>query len=400
VTKLLCTGDWHLGAGTAYGRAPGDRLVDQAEVVQRIAALAVERNVDGVLLAGDLLEGPAATPEQLAVIADFVEACPCPILAVSGNGVHDLAMRETNGLAIFDRLDGITVSSRPDVYVFAGCAVATLPWVSPARLVAARGGGDRDEVNAETAELLVQVAARGREDCDRVAPGCPAILLAHWSVSGAALPAGLPTDTLREPVIPADALDELGFDHVVLGHIHHGQSVGERGFYVGSPLPLNFGEGDDLHGVVILHTDEREAIDYYAAEFVPIPSRSFVTLERDLTVEADPDVYVDGLDFSAETSRGEIDGAVVRLRFTATAAQMRALDVPAAIDALYAAGAHVVKPEPKPVHENRARVTDVERPDEISEAEWLDRYLALTDTPEDAAADVRAVFAGYQETNA
>lgn len=393
MTKLVCFGDLHLGQGPAYGRKPGERLADQDAVLQQIADLAIERNADGVLCAGDLFEGPSLPPEQLDIFARFIARCRVagiPIISVLGNSTHDAALRETNGLQIFSHIPGITVSATPDVYLFAGCAVATLPWVSPARLVAARGGGDRDEVNAEVAQLLLDIAARGKEDCERVAPGAPHILLGHWSVSGAALPTGLPTDTLREPVIPSVDLDAIGFDHIVLGHIHHSQQVGARGFYVGSPLPLNFGEQDDLHGVVILHTDEREAIDYYAAEFVPIASRPFVTIDVDFT---------DGEDFSQIIEGSEarnLDGAIVRLRFTGTSSQMRTANVSAAVEALHAAGAHVVKPEPRPVHESRARVT-VERPDEITEQEWLDRWLDVTETPEDARTDVRAVFAGYRD---
>lgn len=359
--KILCTGDLHLGAGAELGRAPGDRLADQREVLGRIAGIAVERGVDLILNAGDTFDGPGVPPEQLAAYADFVDACHrtigIPILAITGNGKHDAAVRSTNGLAIFAHIPGIIVSSTPDVYEFAGCAVATLPWVHPGKLIA-RNGGDvsRDEINDGVAQLLVEIASRGKDGCEHVAPGLPHILLGHWSVTGAALPNGLPVADLREPVIPIAELDQLGFGHIVLGHIHRAQEVGERGFYVGSPMPLNFGEDTDprAHGVYILDTGETESIDAYAAEFVPIESRPLVTIDYDITgngVESnDLEVYLDG----------QLEGGIVRLRYRATQEQQRRIDIGELRATLFTAGAHSVKVVPDIVRADRARVEGVD----------------------------------------
>jgi DNA repair protein SbcD/Mre11 len=388
LTKLLCTGDIHLGAGAEYGRRPGDRLRDQQDVLERIADLAIEEAVDGILLAGDTFNGPAAPPEQLAVLAHFIDRLQgrIPILAISGNGVHDLAMRSTNAVEIFNHFDGIQVYSQPDVVPFAGCAVATLPWVSPARLVAARNGGDRDEIHADVAQLLLEIAARSLEDCRRVVPGAPTILLGHWSVSGAALPNGLPVDQLREPVIPIADLDALGFDHVVFGHIHKQQRLGGRGFYVGSPMPLNFGEAGhpEEHGVVIVHTDEREDVDFYAAEVRPIASRRLVTIDwASQDFEHLPPLAIESA----------ADGAIVRLRYTATAEQQRSIDTADLRRQLLVAGAAVVKVVPDIVREERARVDGVDEQLDIEAA--LDLWLAANEIPEGVAERMRARTVDY-----
>lgn len=391
--KVLATGDWQIGLHPNLGKRPGDRLRDQADVTLRIAELAAERDVDLVLLAGDLLEGPSATPEDLAVIADFIEACPCPALATTGNSRHDLAMRETNGLAIFDRLDGITVSSMPDVFLYPGCAVFTLPWVSPARWVAKKNGGDRDEIHAEMSQLLIDCAVRGKEDCERVAPGLPHVMLAHWHVDTATSANGSTTALFKEPLLPLSDLQTLGFDAVILGHNHRQQVLSDDPliFHVGSPMCLDFGEESFEHGVWIVEFGP-EVFEGFEWEFVPIESRRFLTIDWTPTEDADleslPPVATDLMQ----------DGAVVRLRFTAAPSVMRRINTGRIVDELLAAGAHVVKLDPHTVHESRARVSDVERPDEITEPEWLDRWLELTETPEDARADVRAVFASYQET--
>lgn len=417
--KLLCTGDLHLGAGSEYGRKPGDRLRDQEDVLNRIADVAIDEGVDGILIAGDTFNGPAAPPEQLAILARFIDRLQgrIPILAITGNGVHDLSMRETNGLEIFNHIDGITVHSQPTVVEFAGCAVATLPWVSPARLVAARNGGDRDEVNADVAQLLLDIAARGLEECATVAPGAPTILLGHWSVSGASLPNGLPVDQLREPVIPLADLLALGYDATVLGHIHAAQhflpdasamrivwSDGSGSgttfphFYVGSPTPLNFGEADTAHGVWILdlpggssssaartdgsgrghgQSNGDDPAVYpgstpgFRSTFIPIESRPFVTLDYDFVDdERSLEQLAEGW-YEELTSMRGIRDAIVRMRYRVTAADARSIDVAGIRRALDDAA--MVKIQPDIVREERARVQGLD--EGLDELAALDLYI-------------------------
>jgi exonuclease SbcD len=382
--RLLCLADTQLGA---HGR-----LADQAELLERVAGLAVGMNVAGVLHAGDVFEGPVITPEQLAVFATFVRtlhAAKIPVLAISGNGRHDLAVRETNGLAIFDHIPGIHVSSRPEVVPFAGCAVCTLPWVHPGRWIARHnGGGGRDQINQEVADLLLDTAASLRLQARERSPEWPAVLLAHWSVSGAALPSGLPTDQLREPVIPLDGLDEIGFDHVVLGHIHKPQVVGERGFYCGSPLPHDFGEADCAHGVAILHIGETEEIDFPGAEFVEIESRAFVTHDLDLTTSEGVMALASLPDVPA--------GAILRIRYRASADENRRLDPAAWRRELLEAGASEVRIEADIVREQRARVHDLD--EQASELDALDRWLATSEIETELAEKARETMQDWSDT--
>lgn len=397
--KLLCTGDLHLGAGSEYGRAPGDRLRDQRDVWERILDLARERDVDGILFAGDAFEGPTPTSEHYdSFLRPLRERWtdaegPLPFLAISGNGRHDSAMRETNALQVFDGF-GIIVSSSPDVFAFAGCAVATLPWVSSARLVARRNGGDRDEIHLEVAQLLVDIAARGKEDCERIAPGGRHVLLAHWSVSGSALPNGLPVDQLREPVIPLSELEQLGFDAVVLGHIHQEQLLATDPddpevsiFYVGSPLPLNFGEAESRHGVWVMEFDD---VCGASPEFVPVVSRPFVTL----------DLGADELGGDVVPTHDVEDGAIVRVRYKATREQQSFIDSEHVRKTLVDAGAAVVKIVPEITRQERARVAGLdEQVDELDALEqWmLAEGIAGVDEPWELAEPTRLLADSMRE---
>ena len=374
MSRLLCFGDLHLGAGAEYGAKPGDRLDDQAMVLNRILEIAVEREVDGILVAGDIFEGPQITPEQFHTFACFTDEADeydIPILGVVGNGKHDAAMRSVNGLELFNHLSGIAIRSYPTWDWFADCAVVSLPWVSPAKLVAERGRTvSRDEINAETGPLLVEVADDLYRTVRAVTAGRggahPIILLLHWSLSGASLPTGLPVDLLREPVIPTEELQRIGYDYIVAGHIHKAQQVGDDGFYVGSPLPLNFGEAGGGHGVWILDTDEREIVDAKGAEFVPIASRPFVTHDLDLTTDA-------GI-FALSSLPPVPDGAIVRVRYRATREQAAGFDTGDWRRQLLDEGAAVVKIQPDIVRATRARVEGLDEHVDDGDAfsAWLD----------------------------
>jgi exonuclease SbcD len=371
--KILAFGDLHLGQGAELGRAPGDRLRDQADVLAQILLLACERDVDAVLVAGDVFEGSTIPPEQLDVFARFIGGCDSagiPIVAITGNGKHDAAMRDTNGLAIFTHIPGIRVSSTPELLEFDGVTVATLPWVHPGRLIAKHGRDvSRDETNSVVAELLLE-AARGLRA--QISGDVPAILLAHWSVSGASLPNGLLVDQLRDVILPREELDAVGFDHLVFGHIHKAQEISERGFYVGSPLPLNFGEDTHrhAHGVVIVDTDEAEDVDFHAAEFVPVESRPLVTLDYDFTEHADVEI----LDLFPPAVA--LDDAIVRVKYRASSDQARAFDVALLKRELHSLGAAVVRIVPEIVRADRARVEGLD--DSVAELDALDRWLDAT----------------------
>lgn len=396
--KLLAFGDLHLGAGTALGRAPGDRLRDQNDVLDKIIGAAAYHNAEAILVAGDVLEGPTTTPEQLDVFARFVEAADethIPVVAISGNSTHDLAMRSVNGLAIFDRLPGITVYSRPGVHDLGPVQIACLPWVSPARLVASMDGDvDRDRVNQRAAELLVRVAAELRGMSEG-----PMVLMLHGSLSGASLPTGISTDELREPVIPVGELLDLGFAAIVAGHIHRGQwTVGEDGWkevlpassddlphelatplplalYTGSPLPQTFGERDTAHGCWILDVGD----GLTRAEFVPIPSRPLQQTMFDIA-GVPVDEFVESVYDAAAWP--EVEGAIVKVTFRCTQAQQRRLDLARLREAVLAAGAHTVKIDVETVREQRSRVDGVTG--DLDPLEAFDAWAAVQEAGDTA----------------
>ena len=147
-------------------------------------------------------------------------------------------------------------SSVPRIIGGYDARIATLPWSPASYFATVRGGAslDRDELHRDIATHLLE-AARGL--FAQMGDDRPRILLAHWNVSGAVSSSGADTSIFREVTLPLDELAAIGFDAVVLGHIHRPQILDaeRRVFYVGSPMPLNFGEADHPHVAWILDTD-------------------------------------------------------------------------------------------------------------------------------------------------
>lgn len=368
--RYLAIADSQFGATTVT-------LESQENVWDQAVTLAIEHGVDGVLHAGDLFEHAIVEGQVLAAFRRplaRLRAAGIPMLLIRGN--HDGAVRPVDALDVFHEYDMLTVSQRPELVDFAEAAVVTLPWVSPKHLVASSNGASRENVYEYAADLLVGIASDLHAKARETRPGKPAILLLHWSVSGASLPTGLPVDQLREVVLPWPDLDELGFDAVVAGHIHKAQrlddpKVGDTttGFYAGSPQPLNHGEPGE-HGVWVLDIPRLDV----ALEFLPMESPQFVTLDLDVSEDALMNPELPAIR----------EGDIVRVRYQATREQDAKIDKTAITRDLKAAGARSVDFRPTIIREARSR------------AEHLNETLSELDALA-AYCDAQGIEAGMRE---
>jgi exonuclease SbcD len=389
--KLLATGDLHVGAGSQHRE---DALADHADTLNQILELARARDVDAILLAGDIFDRPKPTPAELHVFDRFIRALPCPAVAILGNAGHDQwGVDQPTALELFAG-DHLRVSRHPEVILGPGdVAIATLPSVPVSRLVAAHGGGDRAQINEHAAELLLETA-RGLRD--QVPDGWPCVLLGHWAVTGASLPNGLPVADLNEPVLSVDALEALDFNAVVLGHIHVPNEFGIDVLYVGSPLCLNFGEAGFTHGAWIVEVEQ--GIET-ATEFVQLDDRRFVTVDVDL-IGSDPELVrfgsvLDETDAIAAAimadGGGGLDGAIVRVRYRASEAQHRRVDQGAIRKLIADAGGRCYQIVPEIIREQRARVEGID--ETLSPMRAVEAWAAANDLDQDHRVALHALTA-------
>ncbi|MGW0777701.1 exonuclease SbcCD subunit D [Streptomyces sp. NPDC002835] len=256
--RLLHTSDWHLGR--SFHRV--SMLDAQAAFLDHLVATVRERDVDAVLVAGDVYD--RAVP-PLAAVALFDEAlhrladAGVPTVMISGN--HDSARRLGVGAGLIDRA-GIHLRTDP-----AGCGTPVLladehgpvacyglPYLEPALV--------RAEFQAEqTAHETVLAAAMERVRADLAArePGTRSVVLAHAFVVG-----GEPSDSERDITVGGVAAVPSGVfhgvDYAALGHLHGCQTITDRVRYSGSPLAYSFSETDHRKTMWIVDLDAAGAV--------------------------------------------------------------------------------------------------------------------------------------------
>ncbi|MEH0581743.1 MULTISPECIES: exonuclease SbcCD subunit D [Streptomyces] len=238
--RLLHTSDWHLGR--AFHRV--NMLGAQAEFIGHLVTTVREREVDAVLVSGDVYDRavpPLAAVELFDDCLHRLADLGVPTVMISGN--HDSARRLGVGAGLIGRA-GIhlrtdsAAAGTPVVLqdAFGDVAFYGLPYLEPA-LVKDEFGVDK--AGHET--VLAAAMDRVRADLAARAPGTRSVVLAHAFVTG-----GEPSDSERDITVggvasvPAGVFD--GVDYTALGHLHGSQTITERVRYSGSPLPYSFSE--------------------------------------------------------------------------------------------------------------------------------------------------------------
>ncbi|HEV7720949.1 MAG TPA: exonuclease SbcCD subunit D [Iamia sp.] len=242
--RVLHTSDWHLGR-LFHGAS---LLADQERALARVAAIARERAVDVVVVAGDLYDRaipPADAVDLLAQVLQELRAGGAQVVAITGN--HDSPNR-VGALDPLLRAGGVTLRGRFDaaapVVVPAtdggpDLVVHPVPYLEPlaAPLVPRAGGRPR---RATQHEVLGRALDAVRAELAERGP-VRSVVVAHAFVAGAA-----PSDSERElsvgevDRVPTSVFD--GVTYTALGHLHRPQEVGPRAAYSGSLLPYSFSE--------------------------------------------------------------------------------------------------------------------------------------------------------------
>lgn len=352
MTRFLIHGDVHVGSGT-------DRIADQAAVLERVVELAKEQAVDAVLFTGDATHHRSVI-EEVAVFQHYIrelDGAGIRFLGCVGN--HDRSTMDVpSTLEVAARgFRNAKVANRPSIVGRVdGIHIAALPWCPTSAIAALHPDGNHDDVVRTAEEILVDIARGLRASVEG-----PAVLIGHWSLSGAITPTGADVSEFREVVLPTTELAEMGWLAVPFGHIHQPDVLNPTGdsliFYTGSTACTDFGEADTPHGVWILDADHE---GLQALNFVDVADRRFVTIGKD-------DVLTDG----------SLDGAIVRVRYEATADEERHIDHALIVQNVLAAGAHRVAGIQPTI--TRADGTRAEITEDVSVDEAFTTWLAGQD---------------------
>lgn len=262
--RILHTGDLHIGK-RLYGV---DRLDEISAALDEIARVAADRDVDAILVAGDIMDRRIVEPVVLSTSLQGLErlATVAPVVAITGNHDEPLFWAEFAPYLAPRILIAASEAVFPIETTSGPLTVACMPWPEPAD-VAATPGAIRAESREAYADLvrdrLAELARQAGQM--RGERGGPAVLLAHVMVRGGLAGGGEREMTLGGTYALPGHDFPGGFDYIALGHLHQPQRMGALptpGRYCGSPLTLDFsGDAARPSVTVVTLTDGSTEID-------------------------------------------------------------------------------------------------------------------------------------------
>ncbi|MFB6396433.1 exonuclease SbcCD subunit D [Polymorphospora lycopeni] len=259
--KILHTSDWHVGK-VLKGRS---RTEEHIAVLAQVVAIAREERPDLVIVAGDLYDTAAPTPEATRLVTRALSALRgtgAAVVAIGGNHDNGAAL---DALRPWAEAAGITlrgsVRDSAAEHVLTGTTGGGERW----RLVALPFLSQRYAVRAvEMYELSAAEAVQTYADHmgrlfaklteDFGEPGVVNLITAHLTVVGARTGGGeRDAHTVMNYAVPASVFP-TGTHYVALGHLHRAQQVlGPCHVrYSGSPLAIDFGEEENSPSVAVV----------------------------------------------------------------------------------------------------------------------------------------------------
>lgn len=258
--RILHTADWHVGK-VLRGR---HRLDEHEAVLGDIVNAAREEDVDLVLVAGDVFDTSAPTPDaqQLAMrtLLDLNQDGR-KVIVEAGN--HDNPRQLDVFRPILGQL-GIVVVGLPlrpadggqlEVTLRTGepARVAVLPFVSQRNAISASQAMSRTaaETNRDYADNVKAMVDALTAGFDR--PGAVNLLMTHATLIGGTAGGGERQSQIFDYAVSAPIFPST-LHYVALGHLHRRQTIpGPAPLnYCGAPLQVDFGETENEPVVVIV----------------------------------------------------------------------------------------------------------------------------------------------------
>jgi exonuclease SbcD len=259
--RILHTSDWHVGK-VLKGQS---RVDDQIAALAQVVEIAREERPDLVIVAGDLYDTAAPTPDATRIVTRALSALRstgADVVAIGGNHDNGSAL---DALRPWAEAAGITlrgaVRGQPDDHLISGETGDGEPW----HLVALPFLSQRFAVRAT--ELFDLTAAEANQTyADHVGRLLSRLtgdfaerdginlITAHLTVIGGKTGGGeRDAHTILGYAVPA-AVFPTSAHYVALGHLHRPQQVlGQCPIrYSGSPLAVDFGEEDNTPSVSIV----------------------------------------------------------------------------------------------------------------------------------------------------
>lgn len=291
--KILHTADWHLGQ-TFYEY---DRHTEHHHFLEWLKRQIKQRDIDLLLLAGDVFDGPNPSAESQRMYYRFLREVTTDnpllqIIIIAGN--HDSAARLEAPNPLFDGMN-ITVRGvvKRDVEGEIDLAHLIIPVYKKESLPLIRRAKESGKTEEELLPITMNrdhiaafclavpylrqgdyppsenyskgIQALYKELFNEIKEeGKPVIAMGHLQATGAELSENDRSERTviggLEGVAP-DAFDRR-IVYTALGHLHRVQRVSERENvrYAGSPIPMTFAEKKNRNSIVLIEIDEAKTV--------------------------------------------------------------------------------------------------------------------------------------------
>jgi len=260
-SRILHTADFHIGASK---KIIVDYFERQNTMCNEILRIATKKEVNFILLCGDIFHLKTVQEVERLIFISFLvgaEHLGIPVFII--NGQHDLLEGKGTSLDHIKKLiDGEHFKRhriallKPVLWNYRDLKILAVPHVRKREKSVAQILEDHGDVD---------------------------ILMAHECFRGSSTDTGWIADTSAYQPIP-----EEGYKYLAGGDIHKCQKIGKHGYYSGSPIQNEFGDGE-RRGVLWFDT---ETWDPKLCRLQGIKPLVTLDADHDFSDEEIPDAYI------------------------------------------------------------------------------------------------------------
>ena len=343
--KILHTADWHIGQfkGPVVDGV-NLRSQDTVKCLEYMVQVAIEEKPDIVCVSGDIFHqeqvGPVRYSDEMITATNIITSLAHfskYVIVMRGTPNHDGAAQFRVLERMLLNIRNVDVVTEPGVIKTPWADIACLPGFDKQEFRAKFPGLSADEENLAWTKYISDMVFALRAECEKTP-----ILMAHYTVPGCNMESGQTSFfTNFEPVIPREALMAARYEAVLLGHIHRPQIIEglDNVFYSGAINAMNFNDEGQDRGFWIHEFNEKGTL---------VKGHKYTTPYRQFhTITWDPDEVGDyireGAMYLHRTGISEdVTDKIVRVRYSCTSEQKKALNIPLLQKNLYELGAFYV----------------------------------------------------------
>lgn len=343
--KILHTADWHIGQfkGPVVDGV-NLRLQDTVKCLEYMVEVAQKEKPDIVCISGDIFHqeqiGPVRYSDEMIIATDTITKLADiakGVIVMRGTPNHDGSGQFRVLDRMFAKTSHVHIITAPTVLHTPYTDIACIPGFDKQEFRAKFPGLSADEENLAWSKYISDMVFALRAECEKTP-----ILMAHYTVPGCNMESGQTSFfTNFEPVIPRETLMAARYEAVLLGHIHRPQIIEgfDNVFYSGAINAMNFNDEGQDRGFWIHEFNEKGTL--VKGHRYTTPYRQFRTITWDTDEVGD---YIrEGAMYLHRTGISEeVTDKIVRVRYSCTSEQKKALNIPLLQKNLYELGAFYV----------------------------------------------------------